>query len=98
MKFTEDQLLEAEQFGALAYDAESISILMDIDNFDIFLKEFNNPESVFSKRYKKGAVKAQLLIDQMVYEQSLNGDFKALSEHKSRISANEKKKKRQNNG
>lgn len=97
MKFTEDQLIEAETFGALGYDAESIFVLMQLLDYAAFLAEFNNPSSEFSSRYKKGAIEAQFLIDKMVYEQTLNGDFKALNEHKMRIKENEKKKKRQNN-
>lgn len=97
MKFTEDQLVEAETFGALGYDAESIFVLMQLPDYAAFLVEFNNPSSEFSNRYKKGAIEAQFLIDKMVYEQTLNGDFKALNEHKMRIKENEKKKKRQNN-
>lgn len=97
MKFTEDQLVEAETFGALGYDAESIFILMAFTDYDDFLAEFNNHSSEFARRYKKGAIEAQFLIDKMVYEQTLNGDFKALNEHKMRIKENEKKRKRQNN-
>jgi hypothetical protein len=98
MKFTADQLQEIENFGGLRYLPEQICTLMDIEDKALFLQVFNDPNSLFSKHYEKGAIKAQYALDLMVFEQAQNGDFKALTEHNRRINVNNKALKRVKNG
>jgi hypothetical protein len=97
MKFTDEQLTEAETFGALSYAPNDICTIWQLNEAE-FHKVWNNQDSEFMKRYKRGAIVAQYSIDVMLFNNAQNGDFKALQEYKNRVAQNQKKIKRKSDG
>jgi hypothetical protein len=90
MIFTEEQLTEAETFGALCYPPNEICIILKI-KLDDFLKVWVDENSDFMQRYAHGAIIAKYSIDVMIFNNAQNGDFKALQEYKNIVTQNQKK-------
>lgn len=97
MIFTEEQLTEAETFGALCYSPNEICIILKINPND-FLKIWVDENSEFMQRYARGAIIAKYSIDVMIFNNAQNGDFKALQEYKNVVTQNQKKLKKRSDG
>jgi hypothetical protein len=83
MKLSEEDKEKLIDFGALGYDNERISILLDIPEQKI-IEEFNNSESDISKSYKKGIYISEYKIDMKLFEMATKGDIKALEKYEKR--------------
>jgi hypothetical protein len=74
----DEQIMKLINFGALNYKIETIVVLLDIENQLQFSREFNDPNSIIHKSYKKGKLKAEYLIDLKVLQMAQGGDLKAI--------------------
>jgi hypothetical protein len=95
MEFTADQLKRAVQLGALGYGAIKSANVLEVEDIDEFLVDFNNPISEFQKYYQKGVDMADFAIDAKLFDMAKNGNLQAMKEfeiRKSRLQQNEKDK------
>lgn len=76
-------------FGALGYDAERCANVAGVDAEFIF-SAMQDPESDFSKMYRKGQHRAEYVIDLKLFEMAQTGDIKAIDKLEQRRAARER--------
>lgn len=80
MEYTADQLKRAYQLGALEYNVYKCFNVLELDDFDDFELDFNNPASEFKKNYQRGKDMADFAIDTALFNLAKGGDIDASKE------------------
>jgi hypothetical protein len=86
--YTEEQIKQMVHMGILNYPPSKCINILDIEDTEQFLKDFNTPGSEIYKAFKKGRDKAEYAIDMKLFEKAKNGDLKALQKYEERITYN----------
>jgi hypothetical protein len=93
MEYTSDQIKKIVNLGTLGYGLEKCLNVLDVEDPKQFAKDFDNPDSVVGKAYKKGRDIADFAIDSKLFEMARQGDINAMREfeRKKRIRENKQK-------
>lgn len=86
MTYTEEQLKKIVHCGILGYGVQKCINILDIENEQQFISDFQNPETELAKQYQKGVDKGEYQIDMKLYQKASEGDLKALAELEKRKS------------
>ena len=84
MEATTELLGKVTGMGMLGYDVQKIINILDIEDEDGFMKEFNDKKSLIAKAYQKGVDKSDYIIDSKLYELAKTGDKKAIEMYEKR--------------
>ena len=83
-EYSEETIKTMVHMGILGYDVDKCLNIVEVDNEEQFKKDFENPQSVIAKSYKKGKDKADYAIDMKLFEKAKSGDLKALQKYEER--------------
>lgn len=86
MEYGEDFLKKVTQTGTLGYPVEKVINVLDVEDSDKFIKDFNNPKSAIGKAYQKGIDLSDFIIDSKLFEMAKGGDLKAITKYEFRKS------------
>lgn len=78
METTTEFLSKITGMGTLGYDVQKIINILDIEDEEGFIKEFNDKKSLITKAYQKGVDKSDYIIDTKLFEMAKTGDMKAI--------------------
>ena len=68
METTTEFLGKITGMGTLGYDVQKIINILDIEDEEEFIKEFNDKKSLIAKAYQKGVDKSDYIIDTKLFE------------------------------
>jgi len=71
-------------FGAFAYNAKKISVILELP-FDFIEKSLKDESTEIHKLYFKGLYTAEYVLDKKMFDLAQQGDIKAIDRLKSRI-------------
>jgi hypothetical protein len=84
MEYTEEFLKKMIQVGTLGYPLSKVANVLEVDDFEVFKKDFYDQNHTINLNYNKGLDKADLIIDSKLFELAKNGDLKALEKYERR--------------
>jgi len=84
MKYTEEFLKKMIQVGTLGYPLSKVVNVLEVDDFEVFKKDFYDENHIINLNYNKGLDKADLIIDSKLFDLAKSGDLKALEKYERR--------------
>jgi hypothetical protein len=78
MNYTEQQLETAKNCGILGYSYVRTAVLVDENNIQQVVDDLKDADTDISNAHAAGAIKAQYVIDQKLFELARTGDLKAI--------------------
>ena len=88
MEYNEEFLKKMVQVGTLGYPLSKIINVLDIDDVEQFIEDFDDPKSRIAISYQKGVDKADFVLDSKLFEMAKGGDLKALDKYEARKRSN----------
>lgn len=74
MEYDETFLEKVRAFGMLRYSVNDIIHLVEPEDPDQFVKDFEDPESELHKAYKKGSMTGKYTMDKALFDVAKNND------------------------
>lgn len=78
MEYSEEFINKITNLGALGYPLAKIINIVDPQDVQQFILDFDNPESIIGKAYQMGIDRGDFAIDKKLYELSNSGDLDAI--------------------
>lgn len=78
MEYNEEFINKMIQVGTFGYPLSKIINVLEIADISEFTEDFDDPESLVYKAYKKGKDKADFIMDTRLFQKAKTGDLQAM--------------------
>ncbi len=84
MSYSKEILAKVRSMGTLSYTLDRVLILVEPENPEQFIIDFNDKKSEIHKEFEKGVLIAEYQIDKKLFELAKEGDVAALEQLENR--------------